>query len=417
MIKTFSMVTLGGIISTVATYFLTVILSHILTVEDYGVVARWLTDIGYVSIFFTLGLNASMIYFTRKSVKLSEGMGFNVSVYTILLLLSLLAIFIFGDRTYLYTLVLTVFFFAINEAVRAHYQFNEEFGVFNFMVVFRPLLLLLTFTILYLSIKSSNIKSVLLLYTLAMGISSIVYCLKYFSSGNTIHLPHRDVFRVRPYLKYGVKNILNQLLSISLYAISIYLISWTGNYTNVAYYFVASSISKMAWVLPDSTGNILYPLFIKSKTQDEKEKSIKTMFTYAQLVFILNLVALVSFLLFGRLILSILYEESYRQAFVPILILLIGNQGMVYYKFFSRWHAAQNTWRHVYIATLVGIVVSVLMNLILAPKYGIIGVSLATSISFWACGYTICLPIKGSFRAFLNLSSFWKNRKLLLSER
>ena len=58
MLKNFSTVTLGGIISTVATYTLTVILTHLLSVSEYGIIARWLTDIGYVSIFFTLGLNS-----------------------------------------------------------------------------------------------------------------------------------------------------------------------------------------------------------------------------------------------------------------------------------------------------------------------------------------------------------------------
>ena len=106
MIRNFSSVALGGLIGTIATYFLTVILSHLLMTEEYGMMARWLTDIGYVSIFFTLGLNASMIFFTRHDIRISESMGFNLVMYTsILVVLIIVSVLFASKRLYLLTLI------------------------------------------------------------------------------------------------------------------------------------------------------------------------------------------------------------------------------------------------------------------------------------------------------------------------
>ena len=414
MIRNFSSVALGGLISTIATYFLTVILSHLLTTEEYGMMARWLTDIGYVSIFFTLGLNASMIFFTRHDIRISESMGLNLVMYTSILVVMIIVTLLFASKwLYLLTLLFTVFFFSLNEVVRANYQFEQKFRMFNFMVVFRPLLLLAVFFFLYYSVRSIEIDTSLIFYTISMAASTMLFYLIYFFNGNRISFPSRNRLNYKHYFSYGAKSILNRLLSLSLYAISIYMVSRMGDYTYVAYFFVASSISKMVWVLPDSSGNILYPIFIKATDEEKKREALKSMYTHAQLVFLLNTLALLLFWLLGRWILSILYEEVYQQAFVPILILLVGNQGMVYYKLFSRWHAAQNTWRYVYIATALGIITNVLLNLVLIARYGLLGVAIATSISFWVCGIAICLPIEGSFWNFLNLANLWKRRAVI----
>ena len=341
-------------------------------------------------------------------------MGLNLVMYTSILVVMIIVTLLFASKwLYLFTLLFTVFFFSLNEVVRANSQFEQKFRMFNFMVVFRPLLLLAVFFILYYSVRSIEIDTSLIFYTISMAVSTILFYFIYFFNGNRISFPSRNRLNYKHYFSYGAKSILNRLLSLSLYAISIYMVSWMGDYTYVAYFFVASSISKMVWVLPDSSGNILYPIFIKATDEEKKREALKSMYTHAQLVFLLNTLALLLFWLLGRWILSILYEEVYQQAFVPILILLVGNQGMVYYKLFSRWHAAQNTWRYVYIATALGIITNVLLNLVLIARYGLLGVAIATSISFWVCGIAICLPIKGSFWNFLNLANLWKRRAVI----
>lgn len=417
MLKHLATIITGGVASTIATFFLSVVLTHILRVEDYGVMARWLTDISFVSIFFTLGLNTSMVYFVRTGIPLSNSISLNIMVYSVMLLLGVVgSSLILGYDAYTLTLLGSVYFFAINELIRAHYQYERYFTTFNFLVVFRPLLLLVVFGIILWVLKSSSLTASLYSYLGVMLASTALYFTIYFRDGNRLMSPWAHIAPCKEYFTYGTKSILNQLLSLSLYALSIYMISWVGDgdYAFVAYFFVANSISKMAWVLPDSVGNVLYPSFMRATTDESRHAALESMYVYAQLVFLLNVIALLGFYFLGGWVIELLYEESYHTAFVPTLILLIGNQGMVYYKLFSRWYASQNTWRHIYIATLAGIATNVILNLILIPLYGLIGVSVATGVAFWVCGLVIALPTRGAFVAFLDLRYLWVRRKSLL---
>lgn len=408
MLKNFSSVTLGGIVSTIATYILTVVLTHLLSVSEYGIIARWLTDIGYVSIFFTLGLNSSMIYFTRRNINISTSISVNIITYSLMLVVWLIgALLLDKFSIYAVSLGLTVYFFSINEVTRAKFQFDEDFSVFNFMVVFRPVLLLIVFSILLVYGKQLISNEAVVLYSCMMALSALIFSSIFFYKGGRFNAISSR-FPFKSYVTYGSKSILNRLLSLTLYALSIYMVSWLGHPEFVAYFFVANSISKIAWVIPDSAGNILYPQFIKTNNDEDRKKALKNMYTYAKLIFILNIAILFTFILLGQWVVSLIYEESYHKAFVPTIILLIGNQGMVYYKLFSRWHASQNNWRYIYVATIFGVVVNIVLNYILIPKMGITGAAIATGCAFWVCGIIICRPIKGSFGEFLNVFNLKK---------
>lgn len=416
MLKNFSTVTLGGIISTVATYTLTVILTHLLSVSEYGIIARWLTDIGYVSIFFTLGLNSSMIYFTRHNIPISSSISLNIMCYSLMLILWIVGASLLNLATvYSVCLGITVFFFSINEITRAKFQFDEKFGVFNFMVIFRPLLLVIVFGVFLVLERQTLSDDVIITYSCVMSLTAVIFYFIFFRKGGKFNVVSHD-FPIKRYVTYGSKSILNQLLSLSLYALSIYMVSWLGNPEYVAYFFVANSISKIAWVIPDSVGNILYPQFIKAEDEKGRIKAIRNMYTYAQIIFVLNIVILVTFIVLGKWVIKLIYQQTYAEAFIPTLILLIGNQGMVYYKLFSRWHASQNNWKHIYIATIFGVVVNLILNYLLIPKLGIKGAAIATGCAFWICGIIICQPIKGSFWEFTNVLNLIRNRCQVLTK-
>ena len=134
---------------------------------------------------------------------------------------------------------------------------------------------------------------------------------------------------------------------------------------------------------------------------------------YAQIVFVFNILAIIGFLIMGNLILNFLYTSEYKSIFIPVIILLIGNQGMVYFKLLSRYLASTNNWKPLYFSLGFGIIINISLNLILIKFYGLIGACIATSLSFLACGIFISFFVKGSFYGFLNIKSLFK--KLFLS--
>lgn len=414
MLKSLSSMTLFRFSGAIAIYIYQTLLTHILSTKDYGVFANWLTDFGFLGVFFVLGLDSSLLYHGKKDQHYEENMGKNIIVYLLVFFLSLIAVYIFGlDRAYFITLFSAILSFAVVSVIRSYFQYNENLFLFNILANINAYLVLIIYSIYFLFKMNISINQALLTQTFSALIVLIVAYLIY-SKFSKIKFS-RKMFDNLGYFTYGLKSIINKVLSLSLYASTIYCIKYLDGYEGIAYFFVASSISKFAWILPDSAGNILYPRFLKIGKDYSKEKVLKEMFFYGQIIFVLNIIAILGFYFLGDFLIKLFYEETYIQIFLPVIILLIGNQGMVYYKILSRYFASMNNWRPLYMSLILGIVTNVTLNFLLIPSHKIIGASIATSLSFLVCGVSLCFYLKNSIWEFINIFSLFNkivNKKL-----
>lgn len=394
-------------VGTLATFVFQTILTHLLSPDDYGVLSKWLTDIGYLGMFFVFGLDSAILYHAKLGQNYEENMGKNFIIYLLVFILGILGIYIFSlDQYYYTTLFVSIISFSIVSVFITYFQYEENFKVYNYLTTVKPLIILFGFYFIFLFDSVLSINQALVLYSILSLLVLGIIAIKYFSI-STIRFK-KNIFKDLEYYLYGIKSILNKFLSLTLYASTVYCLTYFSDYKNVAYFFVASSISKMVWVLPDSAGNILYPRFLKVESEYQNESLIKEMFYYAQIVFLCNLLAIIAFFIFGEIFINLLYEESYIKIFIPVIILLIGNQGMVYFKLISRYLASKNNWRPMYISLSLGVIVNLLGNYLLIPRYGLIGAALATSASFLFCGVYISFYVKNSIFQFVNVFNLVK---------
>lgn len=407
MLKKLSTMAIYSFVGTLATFVFQTILTHLLSPDDYGVLAKWLTDIGYLGMFFVLGLDSAILYYAKLGQNYEENMGKNFIIYMLVFILGLLGIYMFSlDQYYYITLSVSIISFSIVSVFITYFQYEEDFKVYNYLTTVKPLIILFGFCLVFLFGYVLTINQALVLYSILSVLVLGIIAIKYFTI-STIRFG-KNIFKDLGYYIYGIKSILNKFLSLTLYASTVYCLSFFSDFKNVAYFFVASSISKMVWVLPDSAGNILYPRFLKVNSEFQNESVIKEMFYYAQIVFLCNLLAIIAFFILGELFINLVYEKSYIKIFIPVIILLIGNQGMVYFKLISRYLASKNQWHPLYISLTLGVVVNLLGNYLLIPKYGLIGAALATSASFLFCGVYISFYVKNSLVQFVNVFNLVK---------
>ncbi|PRP66924.1 lipopolysaccharide biosynthesis protein [Nonlabens agnitus] len=406
MLKKLSSMAVFSFMATLATFAFQTIATHLLTPADYGVLARWLTDIGYLGMFFVLGLDSSILYHAKLGEKYEDNMGKNFMIYFIVFLLSFLVVFTFKlDSRYYIPLFVSIISLSITSVFKSYFHYREEYLWFNLLGLLLPIGLVITFGIAYFIDLKFEIYQALNAYAVISFIVLILVGIKYFTVASVSF--NKDLFKQISYFLYGIKSILNKVLSLTLYASTVYILSFFGKLEAVAFFFVASSISKMVWVLPDSAGNVLYPRFLKIGKEYKKINILNEMNYYAQIVFVFNILTILAFGVLGHFILGLLYSNAYHVIFVPVIILLIGNQGMVYFKLLSRYLAAMNNWKPLYFSLVVGIIVNIGLNFILIPLYGLIGACIATSFSFICCGLFISIFVKGSLYGFLNLRSFF----------
>jgi len=88
--------------------------------------------------------------------------------------------------------------------------------------------------------------------------------------------------------------------------------------------------------------------------------------------------------LFGKFAINLLYGNAYLPAAPALYALLLGIVIYPIFKFISVDLAAKNKLGISILASLIGVAINLFANLILIPKYGIVGAGIATSISYSA---------------------------------
>lgn len=381
--------------------------THIMTPIEFGFFSKWLTDIALLGAFFTLGLDVSVVYFTRKGELFEKNIVRNIAIYFLMVIIFSAFIFLFFKEQYPYfILLLTISFLSIAGLFSSYFQYIENFKIYSLITLLKSTLILLP--MLYFSViqDDKTYYEIILVYCYSI-FTSMIITFFFYKKRSTFSKP--NVYFSKDYILYGLRSVLNKSLGLILYSSSIYSVFYFSGPEKSAYFFVAIAISKLVWVLPDAAGNILYPKFVKSKSNELDFETESQMFFYAQIVFVVNIICFLSFLMLGQFLLNVVYDTSYYLSYAPVLILLVGNQGMVYYKLLSRYFISQNHWLPMRVSLLSAIIFNILGNYFLQGEYGIIGAAVATCISFWLCGILMTLYYKRAFTQFLNISSCCKS--------
>ena len=396
MIKILTKVASASFISAVLVFVYQAYLTHALNVSDNGIFSEWLTSISYVELLFIMGLDSALIYFTKLGENIEENILRNITIYT-LVMVFLIGILFVSKLSVIYygSLITTVYFMAIISSFKAFFQLKEDFKMYNILTIQRPMLILMLFVIYSFFITNKiNWKEAVVIFSISFCVNFLVSLCYIF---NKIPIVKIKIFRLS-YFKYGWKGIFNKILSLLLYALDIYLISYFLDKSSVAYYFIAVAISKLSWLITDASGNILYPKFIKIKSEKDRIDAIDHMFLMGSINFVVNILAFVIFYLIGEKVILLIYEDSYLNSFIPALILLLGSQAMAYYKLLGRFFASQNNWKPLYYSLITGISINLVLNILLLKftSLGITGVALASIIAYWGCGIVISMFLKGT---------------------
>ena len=152
--------------------------------------------------------------------------------------------------------------------------------------------------------------------------------------------------------------------------------------TDVGYYSVALALSQFFWFIPLSIQRITYP-FTAQYWNEEDHEMLKKMLSKVMKIstLILLLVGLVITFFAGDII-FILFGEGFTYAIIPLFILLIGAiiRGCICQPIGGSLTAINRPDLPLKISIFM-ISVNMLLNILLIPKFGIIGAAIATSIS------------------------------------
>ncbi|WP_338213533.1 polysaccharide biosynthesis C-terminal domain-containing protein [Halopseudomonas aestusnigri] len=379
-----------------------------MTPFEYGVLARWLTDLNYFGLFLVFGLDNSILYYSKSIRDYSENAIRNLLLFVLIGLLLVLGFWLAGHLNwYVFSLVVSIVFFAIYQSMNAYNQLQEMYFRYGVFILLRPLLLLSALTIFALTNDEKiGANEVVAGYSIAgLLLSLLISCATLAKAGFAWPKKIMD----KSYILYGGKSMFNTLLAITLYTSTVYCVDFLINKEAVAYFFVAAAVAKLAWVLPDAVGNVMYPRFLKINKEYKKSVVMNEAYGLARIVMALNFVAVIVFALAGDALVGVVFGKNFVEDMsLLIIILLVGNQGMVMYKILGRYLASINQWSTMHIALGISATLNVTLNFLLIPLTGLIGAAIATSIAFWVCGLIVTCKVPGAIKGFFGVSKLVK---------
>ncbi|MBE6557714.1 MAG: flippase [Ruminococcaceae bacterium] len=150
--------------------------------------------------------------------------------------------------------------------------------------------------------------------------------------------------------------------------------------TSVGYYSVATAICGMWVFVLQAIIDSMYPTIIRLYKEDQKLFEKKNRQLYSIIFYLSFLVSFV-FLIFGDIVIMVLYGKDYMIASNPLKII-------TWYTAFSYLGVARNAWivcknhqKYLKYLYLSAAVINVILNFIMIPLWGISGAALASLIT------------------------------------
>ncbi len=183
---------------------------------------------------------------------------------------------------------------------------------------------------------------------------------------------------IRPTLAYGMKGYVGNLMQFFNCRLDAFIVNAFVGPASVGIYGVAVSLAELLWHLPNSVGFVIFP---KASSTDHQSMNRFTPRVF-WIVLAISGVAATGIALFGKLMIRLIFSEAFLAAYVPLLALLPGVVLLGAGKVLTNDIAGRGYPHYNSIVAGLTLVITVVLDLLLIPRMGILGAAIASSVAY-----------------------------------
>jgi len=363
-----------------------IIVARYLGPEGKGILAILVILMGIFIQIGNLGLHASTVYFVGKRPRESRNIA-GIAFWTCVVLgglaiiitlssgekpsfllkevpIKFLWIFIISAPFQLFILVYSNFLLGIGKIL--------DFNLLEFL----PRVLTLILLILIVVYLGKGIHELIAGWTalyILIGIGALIYYSFLKIQGFSFHL---DLFR--DMLRYGIKSYIACLLFYFINRFDQILVNYFVGIAQAGIYSVAVQCAEFLLILPVSIGAILFQR-VSSSREDKGELTAKVS---RHTIFVLLIICMLT-AVFSHYIIKILFGARFLPSVIPFLILIPGIFFLSLESIYMNDLAGRGLPPVTYITPAIGLIINIALNLILIPRVGVAGASIAASITYF----------------------------------
>jgi O-antigen/teichoic acid export membrane protein len=389
-------------------FLLVSILSHKLTIKEFGDYNLYLTINAFAFSFMIVGVDGAIGLFYHKVNRLKYKLYISNGIIFILPLGLLFVIVLYNifdtlliDKFHLNSnilkyLIIILFFQSTTQILLSYYQtqqkalnyafLNISFLLFNFISALLFISLFKELEYLYIGMMIS---------TFIFFLYSIVYFIKHkllFFRFNKI------IFK--ELLHYGVVLIPNAIGSTIFFMSDRFFVSYYYDNEMVAYYSIAIQIGMFILIFNNAFVKAWNPfLFSKLKNFDENNRKVIKKLSIVFVLFFLTLPFIVDELKF--FVFDIFFDEKLKDGLEYVFWIAVGYSFMGVFKVFSGYLFYLKKIKLISIISILSAILNLLLNYLFIKYFGVIGVAYATALTMFIFMIVVFLFVQKYYKVFM----------------
>ncbi|RKI99686.1 hypothetical protein D7X87_24580 [bacterium D16-54] len=192
---------------------------------------------------------------------------------------------------------------------------------------------------------------------------------------------------IKSYIVYGFFPMLTVLLMTINYRVDIIMLEGKVPLEKIGIYSLAVSLADKVWLIPDALKEILLSKLTKGKDAHEVAKVIR-------ISIFCTFMACLMFVIFGKIMVAILFGKQFVSAYGIMLILLLGVFPMIFYKMIYAYNVVYGYKMANFSILLIAAVLNIMLNIILIPYMGVLGAAWASVFSYVLSGFLFVFYFK-----------------------
>ena len=194
----------------------------------------------------------------------------------------------------------------------------------------------------------------------------------------------------REFVSYGIRLYPQNVMSFFNYRVDVLILSWMLGYRAdvlqlIAYYGIAVRLAEMTFYVPDAISAMLYPA-ISSSARHEADRFAPAVSRFTMLATTLAATAIVP----AAFVAIWLILPDFKPAFPALVVIMPGIVSLSLSKVLASYTSGVGRPTPTAVAAIVALTLNIVANLILIPRWGIVGASASSLISY-TCHASILL--------------------------
>jgi len=393
-------------------FLVTLFLPRFFAIEDVGFIYFTIAQATFLSVLCRLGIDSSVnpilkVDSDRNNTRLLVANGLLVIliisifiVFSYYVLLRYVDIFSFKITNNLWFLALWVWSlsFAINYFTFQFFRFNGRLILASFtrgLFGNLALLIVLLFSLIYpISLGSYQIVLTFALMALTFSVVNVVSNLK--SSRPEIRSAVSLAKRSPKFMFYSLLIILSTDMDY-------WVISALLEKRDLAIYSTMKRVALLCAIFIDLANLIIPSLSSQVKTTDEFAKLLRKL---SLLFSMLSFVAFIVTYLFGESIVIKLFGQQYTEGYAVLCILMLTFCVSIATGFSEIFLILNDQKNILVIASIFGLVVSLVSNVLLIKHYGIVGAAYSFMVTVLLIRFSLTAFVRNKYKC--NLIACWK---------